>query len=237
MNESPMPSTDPDAHVSRTDLLISRLVDSEATSEEYDEFVARAEETPALWRAVVQTQRDRTALGKLMTQAATVAEGVDAPLEAGPANALGEPGSESGPASARRRSSRRRADRLSGGWVWAGWAVAAMLVLAWGVGIEPRRQRTAEPLTAAGVIPVSTARDAFDAYLRKGRDEGILLSEQPRRVLLRSRRMPDGQGYELIYLQQMLERSVVPDLFRVEGADERGRPSLVRYEQPERGPM
>ncbi len=237
MNESPMPSTDPDAPVSRTDLLVSRLVDAEATSEEYDEFVARAEETPALWRIVVQTQRDRTAIARLMTQAATVAEGVDAPLEVPAAPALGGQESESGPASARRRRSGRRADRLGGGWVWAGWAVAAMLVLAWGVGIEPPRNRTAEPVMEAGIIPVATARDAFEEYLRKGRDEGILLNEQPRRVLLRSRRMPDGQGYELIYLQQMLERSVVPDLFRFEGADERGRPSLVRYEQPERGPM
>ena len=62
MNESPMPLTDPDAQVSRTDFLVSRLVDGEATSEEYDEFVARAETTPALWRAVVQTQRDLTGL-------------------------------------------------------------------------------------------------------------------------------------------------------------------------------
>ena len=87
------------------------------------------------------------------------------------------------------------------------------------------------------MLPIGTAREAFQAYLDKGREEGTVLSTVPRRVLLETRPNPNGDGFELIFIQQVMERDVVPHLFQVQGLDERGRPTLAKYKPRPRGRM
>jgi hypothetical protein len=41
----------------------------------------------------------------------------------------------------------------------------------------------------------------------------------------------------VIYLRQVIERAVVPDLYQIDGMDERGQPTLARYRQPLRRSM
>ena len=118
--------------------------------------------------------------------------------------------------------------------------MAAAIIFAWSIGSQPPGQGRVPTAGSgsqlSGMVP-ATAREAFQAYLDKGRADGTVLSSEPRRVLLETRPMPAGGGYELIYVQQVLERAVVPQLFRVGGQDERGRPALVRFEEPVRGQM
>ena len=54
------------------------------------------------------------------------------------------------------------------------------------------------------------------------------MMEMPTRVLVESRPADGGNGYEVLYLRQVLERTVVPDLYRFDGRDERGVATLVR---------
>jgi hypothetical protein len=35
----------------------------------------------------------------------------------------------------------------------------------------------------------------------------------------------------------VLERTIVPDLYQIEGQNELGQPRLIRYQRPERGSM
>ena len=81
------------------------------------------------------------------------------------------------------------------------------------------------------VVP-PTAVDLFQAYLQKGRQEEMVIGEVPEKILIDSRSMPSGEGYELLYLRQILERAIVPDLYQFTAQDALGRPTLVRFEQP-----
>ena len=214
---------------SRRDILISRIVQAEATRAEWDEFAALAEGDGSLWREVVEAQRDQQALADVMAVAEAVAETVEAPASATALRprrrALAPPGG---------REPHRPVARLG---AWTGWALAAMVVLAWVVGsLQPPTPSGDIPAgphyERAGLIPVSNAQQAWDAYLDKGREEGRVLDQAPRRVMLRSRPNPEGEGFEIIYVHQIMERAVVPKLYQYGGQDETGRPQLVRYEQP-----
>ena len=44
------------------ELLMSKVVDGDATEREWQDFIARAEAEPALWREAVETHRDHAAL-------------------------------------------------------------------------------------------------------------------------------------------------------------------------------
>lgn len=85
----------------------------------------------------------------------------------------------------------------------------------------------------AAAVPASlSAADALDLYLERGRDEGVVLEERPDLLMLDSRPTPDGRGYEVVYLRQILERTVVPELFVPTGRDPEGRPVLTRLARP-----
>jgi hypothetical protein len=88
-----------------------------------------------------------------------------------------------------------------------------------------------------GFIPVSTADEAWNAYIAKGRESGAVVGEMPAKVLIESRPNPSGEGYELLYLRQVVERTIVPDLYQYTGQDESGRPTPVRYQPQTGGPL
>ena len=75
----------------------------------------------------------------------------------------------------------------------------------------------------------ASAAELLAAYLDKGRQEDFVIAEVPQRVLIETRPNVTGHGYELIYLRQILERTVVPDLYQF-NHDESGQPTLVRYD-------
>jgi hypothetical protein len=214
------------------DILISRIAENEASARDFETFMAMAEQSPAMWREVVETMRDRAALDRLVAVAGDQAERIDVDERTG----------ESAPAScdAEQRSTAAVLTTIGR---WSGWAVAAVLLLAVVLGLpwQSRSLMTNEagelPVQQAGLASSLSAREAFEHYLARGREEGTVLSAGPQRVLLETRPSTSGEGYELIYLQQVVERTVVPELYHYGGQDEHGRPALVSYDQPARPSM
>jgi hypothetical protein len=80
---------------------------------------------------------------------------------------------------------------------------------------------------AIEVTPVS-AEEALRHYLDRGLAEGRVIGEVPTKLLLGIRPGPLG-GHELIYMRPIIERRRVPELWQVDGEDEVGQPTLVRY--------
>jgi len=200
------------------DILISQAIDGNATTAEWDELTARAEADPTIWRTLAATLREHGAFGRAVNADVAVADSIEMPAP------------EITPTARRATVSRFRG--------WSGWAIAAVLTIAWVGGVhnlvktEPTMPGTdsAQPLTNhAGFGDGTTAAQLLQAYLDKGRQEDIVIAEVPERVLIRTRPAGTGGGYELLYLRQILERTVVPNLYEFYSQDEMGRPTLVRY--------
>jgi hypothetical protein len=204
------------------DLLLSRIVVGEADDREWGELVRAAERDPRLWRELAELHRDQSALARAVETAATMAETVPGRTAIVP---------DSAAASSALRSLRPAR-------AWGGWAAAALLALAWVIGLPARRPAgEGRGVMTAGVAPPMTADEAFDAYMTRGRETGLVIGEVPTKVLVESRPVPGGPGIEIIYLRQVLERTTVPDLYRFGAHDDGGRPTLVRLDQTPRGPM
>lgn len=84
---------------------------------------------------------------------------------------------------------------------------------------------------------IQSAADAWQAYLQKGRESGEVVGEIPNKLLVDSKPALSGNGVEVIYVRQVMERAIVPDLYEFAGRDEAGRPTLVRYAHPVRNSM
>ncbi|MHC4767399.1 MAG: hypothetical protein ACYTEI_01650 [Planctomycetota bacterium] len=205
----------------RDQLLMSRVVDGDATTDQWDELTALAAEDPLVWCRLAETLRDHASFSRAINAHVAVAETVPIPSGERPrASVTVEP----------HTSPFAHVSR------WSGWAVAAVVGIAWlswifnaadpGRNLEP-----AAPVSYAG-LPAS---DLLQAYLDRGKQEDLVIGEVPDRVLINTRPSVSGQGYELVYLRQIMERAVVPDLYQFRGQDERGQPILVRYEQRPQG--
>ena len=180
------------------DILISRVVDDEASPEDWAQLKALAAEDSAIWRDLFETQRTHAELSSAVEQQISVAEYIDAPVQD--------------------HLTIQLTDRVRRGLSWAGWAAAAAVVLAW-VGIGPI---AGEPENVAQLTPT----DYLQRYLEKGREEGLVQGEAPTKTLLSAEPAPEGNGYVVIYLRQIVERAVVTDLYQI-GSDDAGNPRPI----------
>ncbi|MFZ4751475.1 MAG: hypothetical protein ACOYMM_13330, partial [Phycisphaerales bacterium] len=75
-----------------------------------------------------------------------------------------------------------------------------------------------------------SADDAFDAYLAKAREEGLVQGEVAPPTLLGSRELGNGQGFEVVIIRQVIERRIAPEMYRVAPMGETGRlrPVVIR---------
>lgn len=200
------------------DRLVDRVVTGDAEPREWDTLLAQADREPRMWREIVHSFRDDAMLGVLARRAGSVAERVGVGGGSRPADAAPQ--------------WRPRWSSITG------WALAAMLFLAWVVGVRlPTPQSGVDGPPHVQTAGFPSAQQAFDAYLKQGKEEGRVLSAEPRQVIVRTRPDPDGGGVEVIFIRQVMERTVVPDLFEYRGEDEHGRPTLARYETPVRRAM
>jgi hypothetical protein len=206
----------------RDQLLMSRVVDGDATKAQWDELTALASRDPTVWRRLAETLRDHSSFSRAVNAEVSVAETVPLPLHRqAPAMLTVEP----------------RTEAFAHVGRWSGWAVAAIVGIAWLAWIfniaDTGRSfdATAPAVNVAGM----PAADLLQAYLDRGRAEELVIGEVPDRILINTQPAGTGQGYELVYLRQILERAVVPDLYQFQGHDERGQPILVRYEDQPRG--
>jgi hypothetical protein len=205
----------------RDQILMSRAIDGDATTDQWDELTAMASKDPSVWRRLAETLRDHSSFARGVNAEVAVAESVPLPSPQR-ARALVPPEPRTEPFAHVSR--------------WSGWAVAAIVGIAWlawtlNVADTGHRVEPAAPVNLAGL----PAADLLQAYLDRGRQEERVIGEVPDRILIDTRLSGTGQGYELVYLRQIIERAVVPDLYQFRGQDERGQPVLVRYEDRPRG--
>ncbi len=109
-----------------------------------------------------------------------------------------------------------------------GWLVAAILVVAL-AGDRFLAGPAHERVNVAGIAgpTISTADEAFDAYLEKGRAEGLVLGDVAPPTLVRSRELGEGRGFEVIVMRQIYERRTTPQMYRVEPTGETGHMRAV----------
>lgn len=207
----------------RSDELIWRAIDGDATGQEWRELADIAQRDPHLWQQLGESLRDQAAFARAINASAAIAETVEVPVAADrPASSVSLPHEPTLPTIGRIGA-------------WCGWLVAAGLALAWSIGIDAGRGRAlpdgGAPVNSAGMVNTAAAADLLAAYVDKGSEEGFVIGEVPQRVLVETRPAPTGSGYVVVYLRQIMERTTVPDLYEVNAQDELGRPTLVPYQQ------
>ncbi len=215
----------PERHdaLENVDLLISRAVDGHTSRAEWVLLELAAAEDASVWRRLALAHRDQSLLARGVGEVVAGAELVDlpSPLEAERWASRSEHLSESRPGMGSLRA-------------WGGWAAAAILTFA--VVVQTNRLGTAQtqvsdslktPVNSQSAGMLSTASDAWNAYLNRGKQEGRVLGEVPDAVLVDSQPVADGEGYEVVYVRQVLERAHVADLYRF-SHDAAGTPRPVR---------
>lgn len=194
-----------------TDILISRIVDEEATAQDWASFEQLASLEPDVWKKLAQEQRDAANLRCAVGDAIKAADAIELPIDIAGAGA-------------ERVFSRRFSP-------WIGWAMAAAVALAWlGADLVPTINTHLTPTNNAGIVnltPVS-ADAALDQYRAVGEQEGRYIGEMPK-VMVEARAMPDGVRVEVIYLRQLLEREVVSGMYGL-GEDDQGRATPIPIE-------
>ncbi len=203
------------------ELVVSRVIEPDATSEAWEELIAAAEADPQLWRRTVKTLRDQQAMTRAMDVSVAIADDVSTTPWA----------SRLAHRSAVDAAPSQRPQLLR----WSGWAVAAIVALAWVSGLSNFRSNGT---MNAGFVPANlTAAEHLQNYYTQGRREGRVFDEVPEKILVQIRPSPTGDGDEIIYIRQILERTTLPGLYHYQGEDETGRPTLVRFEANAKPPM
>jgi len=191
------------------DILITRVLDGEATPEDWAAFRAMASRDPGVWADLADAQQDRAELAIALAEAIAVADLVDAPIEI--------------------HTGERLNARLRTGVAWLGWAAAAMMVIGAMTGrVALGPGGDSAGAERAGFFPIHSPEDAMQLYLDKGREAGSVLCEVPERVLLRSEPMADGAGFRVVYLRQIMEYRQVKDLYHM-GRNEAGESVPMPY--------
>ena len=206
----------------RVNELIDRLASDQIQPDEWNDLEMHAIGRPALWREIAVAQYERDRFDRALNATTSAADLIELPL-------LDElPDRYEHPSDGTYRI--RQWNQ------WAGWALAAVLVLAFAMRFSTPDD-SMRPTGSEAHIGKLLPGEALNNYLQVGRESGVVMGEMPRKVLIQTRQLNDGQGYEVYFLRQILERTEVPDLYQYGGENELGQPTLVRYEQPVRRGM
>jgi len=187
------------------DILISRVIDGEATPEDWNAFKALASRDQSIWGELAETQQDHAELCAAVGDAVAVADSVEVPFEAHLAERLG--------------------DRLRLVGRWAGWAAAAAVGVMWATsaGLVPGAHGGGR----AGIGPEINSPDgALDHYLDVGSASGRVVDRRPDRQVVEVVPNPNGEGYVIRYNLVIPEKVVVEQVY-TEGRNEFGRPTPV----------
>lgn len=199
------------AHDAR-DVLVGRVVDGEASGTDWAQIRELAADDPGVFQEIAELQELRRQLTAYVDDAGEIAERVSLPMHLHPRVAP--------------------AGRLRMTGIWGGWAVAALIAVAWMVGVRPTDpvivgdagQDMARGGLATGAI--DTAGEALDRYLELGKQSGTVVGELPSGIVLEKQPLPDGSGYDVLYLRQFIERARVTTLLE-EVETEDGKSMIV----------
>jgi hypothetical protein len=184
------------------DLLISRAIDEQASDDDWAQLRRLSETDATVWRDLAEAQHEHAELSRALEGAIAVADEIDAPVE--------------------HFVQTRFANRLRVVATWGGWAVAAVLVLAMVRNPNLSNEVTNTAGLAGPRLGEVTPDQALQRYIDEGRRTGQVLEEIPERVLIETRPVAGGDGVEVIFIRQFIERTRVHTLYRT-GQDEYGR--------------
>lgn len=209
MNETPN-SHDPE----RIEILIGRVVDSEASSSDWRELEELADADPRLWGRLARAQRSHARLTDAVEDELAITELIDLPAP--------EP---------IRLSFAERVQR------WSGWALAAALCMAWLLSQNASNQNAVQNRAGipGGFAPVvvteSTPDDAWNNYIETARLANSFVTELPP-LLVSSTPLPGG-SQEVFFVRRSLERATMTGMAQVRvSQDEQGRPVLISNPNP-----
>jgi len=193
MNDPQTSDADSNDPATELDVLLSRAVAGDGAA--LAEVRARGAADPSVLDELTLWQADELRLARVARELERTADSVDAP-----------------------RSRSRTRER----WAGAGWAVAAVLAIAWLMQLVSPGVAAREA-SVAGIAPAfQSSEEAFDAYVAKAREEGVLSGEVAPPTLLGSRELGDGRGFEVVIIRQVIERRVSPEIYRITPAGESG---------------
>lgn len=177
------------------DILISRVIDKVATKSDWEAIEAMASADPGVWRELGAAQRADQQLVIEVAHETSAASWVSLPTATLDLA----------------QSKTQQRSRLVA--TWGGWAAAAALALAF-VGQRGGATRGSVDMASADLVPIRSAGDALQAYLDRGKQDGVVIGELPDKVLVQTRPIGNDGGVEVVYLRQIVERTRVNDLYR-----------------------
>lgn len=192
----------------RVDILIGRVVDSEASDSDWRELEKHAIADAAIWSRLARAQRAHARLTDAVEDELALTELVDLP--------------EPEPI---RLAFTERVQR------WSGWALAAALCLAWLLSHQfPANPEGSLRAGFGGAQPVfvsnTTPDEAWTNYVETARLADSFVSELP--PILVSNTPLAGGGQEVFFVRRSLERVTLTDMAHLRvSQDEQGRPVLI----------
>jgi len=191
------------------DLLISRLVDGEASTGDWLKFKELAAADESVWADLAGAQRQHQDLADEVDRALAVADRIEAP--------------------AHEEISYSFQRRWSSAASWGGWLAAAAVGLAWAFG-TPQTSGPGNGVNRADLGPsfasFKSPTEALRKYYETADPDRAILQEVPTMTLLAAEPDPNGEGCTIVYLQQFVARAKVPDLYWPTLAED-GRPLLA----------
>jgi hypothetical protein len=198
--------------VDHADILIGRMLDDEATSDDCEHFERMAHQHPSLWKALALRQQDMMRLSRTMDERTRTADDVELP--------------------GTRRGDVNR--KLSALLTLSGWAALIVVAALWMTTAQSDRMFDASANRVAVAPPVDmTADDHFAAYLQAGRDSGQVINQLPP-TLLEQIELPDGRLR--LRIMRRVEESLIVDPDQQPETDQYGNlmtdPSKLRTPSP-----
>ncbi len=188
------------------DVLITRVIDGEASAEDWSALHAIAREDPGIWSDLATAQQDAAELRAMVRELSACSDRVEAPVVEHAGHGL--------------------CVRLRRAGMWGGWLVAGAMALSWGVGMAG----AGAGAQSAGlvsmheakerVLPELSPEEAFAAYVANGVRSGRVVAIDPELRIIGAQRDEDGEGFEVLYVRRIVERADI-ELYRL-GQDERG---------------
>lgn len=204
-------SPDPISMDRGRELLISRIIDGDASESDWTQFRDIASRDPEIWSDLSGAQRDHEALREAVRSATSGAARLEAPLTHAPHGAH-----------------QRRLDNAAR---WSGWGVAAMIAVVFFTRPSVNQPNQVLQTGSVGGVPSVTPLDqatsdqAFGRYIAAGREDGRVVGEMPEPIVVETR-PTDAGTIEVILLRQIIERRELDRAYR-EVVDEFGNPSAV----------
>jgi len=194
--------------MSDRDVLMTRVIDGEASASDWAAFRRLSENEPEIWREIEEAQALNSALCAAVGEATRVAGAVE----------LDSP--EHAVFHQRIRSARS----------WGGWLIAAAVMLAWSLNLPAQGPGVASTSgIGPGMIRVDEPVDALRAYVDRGREAGTVVGLVPDVRVLEARAREDGAGFEVLLVRQIIERQQVDQVYRWT-QDEMGNLIPIRVE-------